>query len=501
MSFTDAHNQPRNTCLYSDILPKNSLYQTILQRFGANSTENSLKLASPITNQVFIQLKEDSVADVTSKIEIIHHAFPNWSGRTGKYRAEIIKKYATLIEQHRQELAELLSAENGKPVAESFAEVGYGINACDWFAAEAKRHYGQVIPSAQQNHKWFTQSSAVGPCAMITPWNFPAAMVTRKSLPALAAGCTVILRPASQTPLSALGHKIVAELAGIPEEVFQIVISKNARDIGPLMFENDKIKAVSFTGSTAVGKLLMRSAASNVKKMCMELGGLAPFIVTESADVAEAVEGVLNSKFRNMGQVCIAPNRIFVHEKVHTQFVQTLLRRMQEKLKFGGPETDSCTIGPMINDKGRFYMEEVVRDAKLKGGKVLIGGTSRPDLGQFFYEPTVIDAANMTMKCWNEETFGPIIAIGEYSDEKEMLKTANSGWHGLAAYLYSNDAAQCWRMADKIETGMLGINEIGISTVECPFGGTRESGLGREGGSAGIQSYLETKYVNWNFGF
>lgn len=407
-----------------------------------------------------------------------------------------------VIKNHNQELAYIMSIENGKPVSEAKAELGVGPAACTWFASEARKLYGEVIPNIHANHTAFTIKQPVGPCAQITPWNFPSAMVTRKAFPALAVGCSVVLKPASVTPLSALALQILIEEAGLPKDLFQVCLAISGKSTGAMgekMFSDPRIKAVSFTGSTGIGKLLMTHASQTVKKQCMELGGNAPFLVFKSADVNAAVNGLIASKFRNTGQVCIAPNRILVHANIYYQFLQVLELAMLEKLKFGKPEDSTTTLGPQIYPRAIPALEDKIADAIGKGAKLVVGGKARPDLGDCFFEPTLVSDVTNDMKLFSEEIFGPIVAVGKFHDEIQALEMANQGDHGLAAYMYSNDHKQIWRCAQAIETGMLGVNEVAISTIEYPFGGTRESGLGREGSKYGVESYVETKMVNWNW--
>lgn len=374
--------------LVSNVQTNNKLFQRIRSAYPPSKSNFSVN--NPNTGAHVIDLPTDTTESTNEKISKISSAFKPWSKLTNKQRADIIRNFGVKIQEHQKDLAELLSVENGKPLAESMVEVGYGPNAANWFAAEAQREYGQVIPSAQPGRKWITTKEPVGPCAMITPWNFPSSMITRKAIPALAAGCTVVLKPAELTPLSALGLKIVANDAGIPDDAFQIVLSshENVKDVGLAMTTNEAIKAVSFTGSTGVGKILLQQAASNVRKSCMELGGLAPFIVAKSANLKNAVEGVLNGKFRGQGQVCIAPQRILVNEEVYDQFVAILKARMEEKLVFGPQEDRKTTMGPLISKAGIDNVAAQVDDAVAKGATVVLGGNRCDDLGPLWHEPT-----------------------------------------------------------------------------------------------------------------
>ena len=509
--------KPPSSTKIHEIVNHSNLYQKILLRYGLPANESHdkiphLKVFCPITDKQICNLRADHVEKVSQKIENAENCFKNhWSVKTALERANLLTKYAKVIEHHRQELAEIMSIENGKNVREAFAEIGVGPAACNWFAGEIRRSGGEVIPNIHKDHTVMTFKQPVGPTAMITPWNFPSAMVTRKAFAAIAAGCSVVLKPASETPLSALALVILAEEAGLPKGVLECVLScsKNQGDfaqnfhstavIGEKLFTDPRIKAVSFTGSTSVGKKLMSLATQTVKKNCMELGGNAPFIVFNSANVQQAVDNLIAGKFRNNGQVCIAPNRILVQSDIYKQFLAQLLITMQEKLKFGVPEDPETTVGPMIYERAIPGLKKILNDSISKGAQILLGGHPRTDLGPCFFEPTILADCNNEMMGFSEEVFGPIVSVGQFQTEEQALQMANQGTHGLAAYLYSNEAAQIFRCSKAIETGMLGVNTVAISTIEYPFGGVRESGLGREGSKFGMDSYTEVKMVNWNW--
>jgi len=493
---------PTDTNLITN-LSKNSIFNRVLDRYAAKNGEeystNSITVKSPVTRENLAILKQTSTKELDQTLAKSSEAFADWKNLTAKARSGIISNYASLIKSNYLELAEILSAENGKPLNEAVAETLGGVNYADWFAGEAKRAYGQTIPSVLENNVAMTFKQPVGPTSMITPWNFPSSMVTRKAIPALAAGCTVTLKPAVETPLTAFALKLVAEDAGIPADAFNIVIADYERtpEFGEKMFTDPRVSAVSFTGSTKVGKILQNHASSSVKKSCMELGGNAPFMVMKTGDLEKAVDGIMMAKFRNNGQVCIAPNRVLVHHEVHDQFVSLLSERMKSVLKFGPPEDKETTLGPMIYSRAVDQMESFVDDAVCKGANVVMGGNRAVEAGELFFEPTLLVDCTEDMLCVEEEIFGPIVSVVKFEDEIDCLEKANKGLHGLAAYLYSNDASQIWRMAKVIETGMLGVNQAAISHAEYPFGGVRESGLGREGGSYGLEAYLETKYLHW----
>ena len=493
---------PKETTIHEIVQLNSNIYKKIIAKYAPTNDSHKLDVYCPITNKLICSLKADSVEELDKKIEISEKVFKTWSDKTALERANLMINFGYFIEKNKTELAQIMSIENGKPVGEAEKEIDVGPAACAWFAGEIRREGGMVIPAIHKNHTAFTIKQPVGPCGMITPWNFPSAMVTRKAFPAIAAGCSVVLKPASETPLSALALCILAEEAGLPAGLLQCTLSNSRQStaaLGEKLFSDSRIKAVSFTGSTHVGIMLMNQASKTVKKHCMELGGNAPFIVFKSADIQQAVEGLITAKFRNTGQVCIAPNRILVHEEIYDQFLCVLKNRMVERLKFGKPEDFQTNIGPQINEKAIPKLEKFIDDSIKKGGQLMLGGKTRPDLGKCFFEPTLLAGCDLSMDVFKYEIFGPILAVGKFNNESEAYELANDGEHGLAAYVYSNDHTEIWRATKNIETGMLGVNEVAISSIEYPFGGSRESGLGREGSKYGMNSFTEIKLVNWNW--
>jgi succinate-semialdehyde dehydrogenase/glutarate-semialdehyde dehydrogenase len=411
---------------------------------------------------------------------------------TAKERAKILRSWFDLIMKNQEALAQLMTAEQGKPLVESRGEIAYAASFVEWFGEEAKRVYGETIPPHGADKRLVVIKQPIGVCAAITPWNFPAAMITRKVGPALASGCTIVLKPASQTPFSALALCQLAEEAGVPAGVFSCVTG-SASEIGGELSSNPIVKKLSFTGSTEIGKLLMAQCATTVKKTSMELGGNAPFIVFDDADLDEAVKGAIISKYRNAGQTCVCANRIMAQDTIYDAFVEKLSTAVKA-LKVGNGVEDGTIIGPLIDDKALAKVEEHVNDAISKGGKVMVGG-KRHALGKSFFEPTVVAGATKDMLAFREETFGPLAPVFKFSTEAEAIEMANDTEFGLAAYFYGQNIGRIWRVAEALEYGMVGINEGLISTEVAPFGGVKESGLGREGSQHGIEDYLEIKYL------
>ncbi|UOB05911.1 NAD-dependent succinate-semialdehyde dehydrogenase [[Acidovorax] ebreus] len=419
-------------------------------------------------------------------------ALPSWRATTAKYRASILNKWAALMMLHQEELAAILTAEQGKPLAEARGEVAYAASFLEWFAEEGKRAYGDVIPSHKTDARILVLKEPVGVVAAITPWNFPLAMVTRKLGPALAAGCTVVLKPSEETPLSAHALAALAMQAGVPDGVINVV-SGDAAAIGEAWMHNEVVRKVSFTGSTRVGKLLMRQAADTLKKVSLELGGNAPFIVFDDADIDAAVVGAMASKFRNTGQTCVCVNRFYVQQGVYEAFT-TRLADVVRRLKVAPGIEPGAEQGPLINQAAVDKVRRHVADAREKGARVLCGGDDHAR-GGTFYQPTVITEARADMAMAQEETFGPVAACYRFETEDEVIRMANATNVGLAAYFYSRDIARVWSVAERLEVGMIGINEGLISTELAPFGGIKESGIGREGSRYGLDDYMETKYV------
>jgi len=447
---------------------------------------------NPATGVLIVDVARGGAEETNAAIAAAERALPGWRALTAKERSARIRRWGELMLQRQDDLARLLSTEQGKPLAEAKGEVAYAASFLEWFAEEAKRVYGDVIPSHKGDARIVVIKQAIGVVAAITPWNFPLAMVTRKVGPALAAGCTMILKPSEETPLSAFALAVLAEEAGIPPGVFNIV-SGDAPAIGGAIQASDAVRKLSFTGSTRTGKLLMRQAAETLKKVSLELGGNAPFIVFDDADIDAAVRGAMASKFRNTGQTCVCVNRFYIQERVYEAFVSRLTKAVSA-MRVGNALEGETEQGPLINEAALAKVEQHVGDALEKGAKLMCGGR-RHALGGTFFEPTVLAEANPQMLIASEETFGPVAACFRFRDESEVLNLANDTPYGLSAYFYSRDIGRVWRMAEGLEAGMVGINEGIISTEVAPFGGIKESGLGREGSKYGIEDYVEIKYL------
>jgi succinate-semialdehyde dehydrogenase/glutarate-semialdehyde dehydrogenase len=434
-------------------------------------------------------------AEAQAAIDAAQAAFPAWAAKTGKERAAVMRKWFDLLITHADDLAAIMTAEQGKPLAEAKGEVLYGASFIEWFAEEAKRVSGDVMSSTWSDKRMMVLRQPIGVCAAITPWNFPIAMITRKVGPAVAAGCTIVIKPAEQTPLSALAVAELAHRAGVPAGVINIVTADSSRsiEIGKLLCASPVVRHLSFTGSTPVGRILMQQSAPTVKKLALELGGHAPFIVFEDADLDAAVEGALVSKYRNAGQTCVCTNRFYVHESIHDAFVEKLAAGAA-KMKVGNGFEQGIVQGPLIDDQAVAKVQEHVADAVAKGAKVLTGGKPHA-LGGHFYEPTVLSGVTGDMLVMREETFGPVAAVATFRTEEEAVAAANDTEFGLASYFYSRDIGRVWRVAEKLEYGMVGINTGIISNEVAPFGGVKQSGLGREGSKYGIEEYLEMKYL------
>ena len=449
----------------------------------------------PATGRTLAEVARMGAAETRAAIDAARSALPAWRARTAADRAAILRRWAEEMRSHSEQLAMLMTLEQGKPLAEARGEIVYAASFFDWFAEEAKRVYGDVIPSPVPGNRIVVLKQPVGVTAGITPWNFPAAMPTRKAAPALAAGCTMVLKPAEQTPLSALAIAELGMRAGVPAGVFNVVTGdgEDAPVIGGELTGNATVRKLGFTGSTQIGKLLMRQCADQVKKVSLELGGNAPFIVFDDADLDRAVAGAMLAKFRNSGQVCVAANRVLVHEAVADEFTRRLAREATRLVV--GPGTDpSSQIGPLIDRAGFEKVVEHVADARSGGAEVLTGGTGH-DLGGTFFSPTVISGATPEMRMSHEETFGPVAAIQTFSSEAEAIERANDTPFGLSGYFYSRDIGRVWRVAEALETGIVGVNTGLISTEVAPFGGVKESGIGREGSRYGIDDWTELKYV------
>ena len=458
---------------------------------GADSDE-TFAVSNPVNGGLLASIAKCGVAETRRAIESAHHAQFDWQKTTAKERAAVLRKWYELILEHQEDLARILTAEQGKPLAEAKGEIAYGASYIEWFAEEAKRIYGDTIPEPSGDKRLVCIKQAVGVVACITPWNFPNAMLTRKIAPALAAGCTVVCKPANATPLSALALAELAGRAGIPPGVINIV-SGSTQAIGGELTSNPLVRKLTFTGSTPVGKQLISECALTVKRTSMELGGNAPFIVFEDADLDAAVAGAIASKFRNAGQTCVCSNRFLVQEKIHDEFVEKFLEQTL-KLQLGDGMADGVTLGPLINSGAADDVLDFIADAVEKGASIETGGR-RSTLGEAFIEPTVLTRVSQTMRVFQEEIFGPVAPIVKFKTESEAVKLANDTEFGLACYFYSRDIGRVWRVSEALEYGIVGINEGLISNEMAPFGGIKESGQGREGSKYGLDDYLEIKYL------
>jgi len=447
----------------------------------------------PATHHLITEVAALGRTETARAIDAAEKAWPAWRDKTAKERSVILRLWYELMMENQEDLARLLSWEQGKPLAESRSEIAYGASFIEWFAEEAKRVYGDVIPHDKQGRRLVVIKQPVGVVAAITPWNFPNAMITRKAGPALAAGCTIVLKPAAETPLSALALAELASRAGIPAGVFNVVPGTSSREIGAELTGNPKVRKLSFTGSTGVGKLLMAQCADSIKKVSLELGGNAPFIVFDDADLDAAVQGALGSKFRNSGQTCVCTNRLLVQNGVYDEFSQRLVAAVNA-LKVAPADEEGAQQGPLINAKAVAKVEEHIADAVSKGAKLLAGGQVHA-LGGSFFEPTVLGDVTSDMLVARDETFGPLAPIFRFDTEAEAIAMANDTEFGLASYLYTRDLGRAWRVSEALEYGMVGVNEGLISTEVAPFGGIKQSGLGREGSHYGIDDYIEQKYM------
>ena len=452
-----------------------------------------LPVSNPATGETLGSVPKLSGAEVGRAIVAAKEALAAWRTRTAKDRSILLRRWFDLILAHQEDLAVLMTLEQGKPLAESRGEIAYAASFIEWFAEEAKRAYGDLIPPYQADKRIVVSKEPVGVCAAITPWNFPAAMITRKAGAALAAGCTMVLKPASQTPFSALALCDLAERAGLPAGVLNVVTG-SAQVVGAELTANPTVRKLSFTGSTAIGKQLMRECAGTVKKLSLELGGNAPFIVFDDADLDAAVEGAIASKYRNAGQTCVCANRFLVQDRVYDTFVDKLSRAVTAQLKVGNGLEPGITQGPLIDQAAVTKVEEHIADAVSKGAHVVLGG-QRHALGGTFFQPTILSQVSTEMLVAREETFGPVAPLFRFATEQEAIRMANDTEFGLASYFYSRDIGRIWRVSEALEYGMVGVNTGLISTETAPFGGMKESGLGREGSKYGIEEYLEIKYL------
>jgi succinate-semialdehyde dehydrogenase/glutarate-semialdehyde dehydrogenase len=452
----------------------------------------SIAVHNPATGAVLGTVPRMGAAHAKRAVEAAERALPAWSAKTAKERAVILRKWFDLMMANQEDLAQIMTAEQGKPLAESRGEIAYGASFIEWFAEEGKRAYGDTIPSPWADKRVLVMKQPIGVCALITPWNFPNAMITRKAGPALAAGCTVVIKPAGQTPFSALALAELGERAGIPKGVVNI-LTGDSKAIGGELCANPIVRKLSFTGSTETGRVLMRQCADTVKKLSLELGGNAPFIVFDDADIDAAVEGALASKYRNAGQTCVCANRLYVQDAVYDKFAQKLADKVKG-FKVGAGTEPGVMIGPLIDENGVKKVEAHVADAVGKGAKVILGG-KRHERGGLFFQPTVIANVTPDMIVSHEETFGPVAPLIRFKSEEEVIRLANDTEFGLAGYFYSRDVGRIFRVAEKMEAGIVGANVGIISTEVAPFGGVKQSGLGREGSKYGLEEYLEVKYV------
>jgi succinate-semialdehyde dehydrogenase/glutarate-semialdehyde dehydrogenase len=483
----------------SDIFSKLANKELIVSKgyidgvFTSGNSNKTFDVNDPSTGELILKLPDMGVSETKDAINAAHKAQKSWAAKTGKERSIILRKWYDLMMSNKDDLAKILTAEMGKPLAEAIGEITYGASFVEWFAEEAKRVYGDTIPGHQQDKRIVVIKQPVGVVGAITPWNFPNAMITRKVAPALAVGCTVVLRPPTLTPLSALALAYLAQEAGIPAGVFNIVMGTDSSGMGKELCSNELVRKITFTGSTEVGRILMRQCSDQIKKVSLELGGNAPFIVFDDADIDEAVAGAMISKYRNAGQTCVCANRIYVQENIYEEFSKKLAEATRA-MKVGNGFDDGVTTGPLIDQQALEKVEEHIEDAVSKGASILSGGT-RSNLGGTFYNPTVLTDVTSSMKVAKEETFGPIAPLFKFDSVENVIEAANDTEFGLAAYFYAKDLSKVWKVAEALEYGIVGINTGLISTEVAPFGGIKQSGLGREGSKYGIDDFLEIKYL------
>ena len=456
------------------------------------TSDAPLEVFNPATGALVQSVRQGGREDAAAAIDAAEEAFPGWAARTAKDRSMLLRRWHDLVVEHVDDLAQILTAEQGKPLAEARGEILYGAAFFEWFAEEAKRVYGETIPAPKPNQRLLVLKQPIGVCTAITPWNFPMAMIPRKAAPALAAGCTMVLKPASATPLSALALAELADRAGIPPGVFNVVPGK-AGSVGDELVMNPKVRKITFTGSTEVGRELMAKAAAGIKKVSLELGGNAPLIVFDDAHLDTAIRGAIDSKFRNMGQTCVCANRIYVQSGIYDKFIGAFAKEVAD-FRVGNGLDDGVEQGPLIDEAAVRKTEEHVQDAVRLGAKIIVGG-SRHELGGTFFQPTVLGNATADMKVAHEETFGPVAAVFRFDTEEEVIELANRTEYGLAAYFFTRDNARIWRISEALEFGIVGINTGIFSYEGAPFGGLKASGIGREGSHFGIDEFLEIKYL------
>lgn len=462
-------------------------------KWVSSGGEKNIAVHNPATGELVGSVPSLGREETLQAIEAAEAAWPAWRSKTAHERSRLIRRWYDLIVANQEDLASIMTAEQGKPLAESRGEILYAASFVEWFAEEAKRVYGDTIPMAQPGKRIIVLKQPIGVCAAITPWNFPSAMITRKAAPALAAGCPVVVKPASQTPLSALALAKLAQEAGIPPGIFN-VLTGSASEIGGALTASSAVRKLSFTGSTEIGKMLMRQCADTVKKISLELGGHAPFIVFDDADLDEAVTNAVASKYRNSGQTCVCANRFIVQEGVYDAFAEKLIQAVQEQLKVGNGFDEGVNQGPLIDLNAVQKVEQQIKDALGKGARLGSGGKRAGETG-FFFEPTILLDVTTEMQIAYEETFGPVAPLFSFSTEEEAVALANDTPYGLASYFFSKDIGRCWRVSEALEYGMVGVNTGIMSTESAPFGGIKESGIGREGSKYGIDEYLEQKYL------
>ena len=483
----------------SDIFSKLANKELIVSKgyingvFTSGNSNKTFDVNDPSTGELIVKLPDMGVSETRDAINAAHKAQKSWAAKTGKERSTILRKWFNLMMENKDDLAKILTAEMGKPLAEALGEITYGASFVEWFAEEAKRVYGDTIPGHQEDKRIVVIKQPIGVVGAITPWNFPNAMITRKVAPALAVGCSVVLRPPTLTPLSALALAYLAQEAGIPAGIFNIVMGTDSSGMGKELCSNELVRKITFTGSTEVGRILMRQCSDQIKKVSLELGGNAPFIVFDDADIDEAVAGAMISKYRNAGQTCVCANRIYVQENIYEEFSKKLAEATRA-MKVGNGFDDGVTTGPLIDQQALEKVEEHIEDAVSKGASILSGGT-RSNLGGTFYNPTVLTDVTSSMKVAKEETFGPIAPLFKFDSVENVIEAANDTEFGLAAYFYAKDLSKVWKVAEALEYGIVGINTGLISTEVAPFGGIKQSGLGREGSKYGIDDFLEIKYL------
>ena len=453
----------------------------------------TLNVTNPATGEKISSVAMANSKDTEQAIDVAEEAFKSWRSTTAKHRSKLLKQWFNLIIENRDDLAQILTAEQGKILSEAKGEIIYGANYIEWFAEEAKRVYGDTIPHTSNDKRLMCIKQPVGVVACITPWNFPSAMLTRKIAPALAAGCTVVCKTASETPLSALALAELSKRAGIPDGVINMLVGK-ASEVGPVLTGSPIVRKLSFTGSTAVGKVLLEQCAGTVKKVSMELGGNAPFIVFDDADLDAAVDGLMASKYRNSGQTCVCTNRVFVQRSIYKEFSEKVVAAVESRLSIGDGFTEGVTTGPLINKEAVLSITDLVERSISQGASVLTGGTTT-DLGGNYFQPTILGDVTNDMPIAKEEIFGPVAPLIVFDEEQEVIDMANDTNVGLSAYFYSRDIGRVWRVSEQLEYGMVGINEGILSNEAAPFGGVKESGMGREGSKYGLDDYLEIKYI------